>query len=154
VGSLFGALAFQVRGANNLLDLAHGHTPFDNASTQYTLGTPLLPATVVAPLIAAANAGVDRYSFDPSARNYLEHHFTPTGDLQIPVLTVHNIWDPGVPAFHEAALLEAVQAAGTTDNLVQRFWPAFGHCAIPPEVAVQSFLDLASWVSTGTKPAS
>jgi len=99
VGALFGALAFQVRGAGNLLELTHGHTPFDNSTTQCTLGTPLLPASVVSPLIAAANAGVARYSVDPAAQNYLQHHFTPSGDLQVPVLTVHNTWDrrAGVP---------------------------------------------------------
>jgi predicted esterase len=154
VGSLFGALAFQVRGAANLLELTHGHTPFDNSTTQYTLGAPVLPASVVSPLIAAANAGVARYSFDPPAQNYLQHHFTPTGDLQIPVLTVHNTWDPGVPAFHEAALLQAVQAAGATDLLLQRFVPSYGHCNIPAAFAVQAFTDLATWVATGNKPAS
>ncbi|MCI0433431.1 MAG: hypothetical protein L0271_07265, partial [Gemmatimonadetes bacterium] len=154
VGSLFGALAFHARGIENVLELTHGHLPFENATTQYALGTPVLPAQVVSPLIAAANAGVDRFAFDRSAENYLQHYFTPTGDLQIPVLTVHNTWDPAVPAFHEAALLEAVQAAGATDLLLQRFVPSFGHCNIPAAFAVQSFVDLATWVSTGNKPAS
>jgi hypothetical protein len=103
VGSLFGALTFHARGAGNVVDLTHGHTPFDNHATQYALGTPVLPAPAVSSLIAAANAGVARFTFDPSAENYLVHHFTPSGDLRIPVLTVHNTWDPIVPAFHEAA---------------------------------------------------
>ena len=154
LGSLFGALSFQVRGAGNLLELTHGHTPFDNSTTQYALGTPVLPAAVVGPLVAAANSGVARYSFDRSAENYLEHHFTPSGDLSIPVVTVHNTWDPGVPAFHESALLQAVQAAGATDMLVQRLIPSYGHCNIPAAVAAQSFLDLATWVSTGIKPTT
>lgn len=152
VGSLFGALLFHARGAGNLVDLTHGHTPFDNHDTRYALGTPVLPAPAVSPLIAAANAGVARFTFDPSAENYLEHHFTPSGDLRIPVLTVHNTWDPAVPAFHEAALLEAVQAAGATDLLLQRFVPSYGHCNIPADVFVQSFVDLATWVATGVKP--
>jgi pimeloyl-ACP methyl ester carboxylesterase len=67
LGSLFGALSFQVRGAGNLLELTHGHTPFDNSTTQYALGTPVLPAAVVGPLVAGANSGVARYSFDRSA---------------------------------------------------------------------------------------
>ncbi len=154
VGSLFGALSFQVRGAENLLDLTHGKLPFENAGTEYAVGTPLLPAPVVAQLLTAANAGVTRYSFDRAAENYLEHYFTPTGDLRIPVLTVHNTWDPAVPAFHEAVLLQKATAAGATDMLLQRLVPAFGHCAIPPELVVQSVTDLATWAATGTKPAS
>jgi hypothetical protein len=151
VGSLFGALSFHARGINNILELTHGHSPFDNGAP-YTLGAPVVPAAVVQPAIAAANAGVARYAFDPAAQNYLEQHFTPTGDLRVPVLTLHNTWDPGVPAFHEDSLFAAVQRAGAGDFLVQRRVPSFGHCNIPAALVVQSFAELASWAETGAKP--
>ncbi len=159
VGSLFGALSFHTRGINNVLELTNGHSPFDNSETVYALGTPVLmnPPQIIQVLggtIAAANTRVDRFSMDPSARNYLERHFTPSGDLRIPVLTVHNMWDPGVPAFHEARLAEAVTRAGATGNLLQRFVPSFGHCNISAPQAVQSFQDLVGWVSSGRKPTS
>jgi hypothetical protein len=59
-----------------------------------------------------------------------------------------------VPAFHEAALLQAAQAAGATGLLLQRFVPSFGHCSIPAAFVVQSFTDLATWVATGNRPAN
>jgi pimeloyl-ACP methyl ester carboxylesterase len=152
IGSLFGALSFHQRGIENILDLMNGHTPFDNTAG-YSLGTPLFGGAPA--MIADANNRITRYSFDRSAQNYLERHFTPTGDLRIPVLTVHNSWDPGVPAFHEAALLEAVERAGATANLYQRLIaPGAGHCSIPATVAVQRFQDLVGWVSSGQKPTT
>jgi pimeloyl-ACP methyl ester carboxylesterase len=155
VGSLFGPLSYQTRFANNLFELAHGHPTFDNSTTTYTLGaSPLLPAAVLQPVVNSLNATVERYAFDPAGRNFMERHFTPTGDLRVPVLTLHNTWDPGVPAFHETALLAKVTAAGATANLLQRYYLAYGHCAIPAPVQAQNFLDMVAWVTTGTKPAS
>ena len=155
VGSLYGPLSYQTRFANNLFDLAHGHPTFDNSTTTYALGaSPLLPPAVLQPVVNIVNGTVERYAMDPAGRNFMERHFTPTGDLRVPVLTLHNTWDPGVPAFHETALLAKVTAAGATANLLQRFYPAYGHCAIPAAVQVQNFLDMVAWVTTGTKPAS
>jgi predicted esterase len=154
VGSLFGALSFHARGINNVVELTHGFSPFDNATTVYALGAPILPAPVLQPLVNFANANVVRYEMDPAARQYLERHFTPTGDLRIPVLTLHNTWDPAVPLFHEAELLSRAQSAGATGNLLQRTVPSFGHCAIPAALAVQNFLDLVGWEASGVKPAA
>lgn len=151
VGSLFGAVSFHARGINNVVELVHGRTPFGNAGTTYTLsGTPLVPG--LAPAIAYANAAVGRYSIDRPAENYLDRHFTPTGRLAMPVLTVHNQWDPAVPAFHEDSLAARVSAAGASVNLVQRRLFSYGHCAIPAATVLQSFNDLAAWVSSGDRP--
>ena len=155
IGSLYGALGFHARGIANVLDLTHGHLPLDNENTVYSIGSaPLLPPAVLAPVFAQVNANVARFSMPRPAETYLEHNFTPTGDLRIPVLTVHNLWDPGVPAFHETAFLAKVTAAGATGNLLQRYVQSFGHCNIPPQTAIQGFLDLVGWVTTGVKPAA
>lgn len=154
VGSLYGPLAYQTHLINNVAALAHG-TPFDNSGTQYAAGpAPLLPPAQLNPAIALVNATVKRYTMPPNAVNYLERYFTPTGDLQIPVLTLHNVWDPGVPAFHETALLATVTAAGATGNLLQRFEQSYGHCNISAATAVQNFVDMVNWVTTGVKPAA
>jgi pimeloyl-ACP methyl ester carboxylesterase len=157
VGSLYGPLLYQTRFANNLLGLAHGHTTFDNATTAYVAGpSPLLPPATLQPILAFINASVERYEMDPAGRNFMEHNFTTTGDLRIPVLTLHNAWDPGVPAFHETALLQKATAAGATGNLLQRLYPGYGHCefgAYAASVQAQNFLDMVTWVTTGTKPA-
>ncbi len=159
VGSVAGALNFHSRGIANILDLTNGHSPFDNMGG-YTVGTPLLDAATLAVLIGAANAantGVPRVAFDPSAENYLARHYTPTGRLGIPVLTVHNAWDPGVPAFHQTKLLAAVEGAGATDKLVQwniRFRGSLRHCDINPGDAIPAFQALVTWVSSGQKPTN
>jgi pimeloyl-ACP methyl ester carboxylesterase len=157
VGSLFGALNFHSRFINNVVDVVHGKSPFGNVGTTYALGTPLpLPSPVagmVAGLVAQSDAAVARYTMDRSAANYLEHYFTPTGDLQVPVLTIHNTWDPGVPAFHETVLRDVVAAAGRSSNLLQRYLPpGTNHCSIPPSAAVKGFTDLVGWASTGSRP--
>lgn len=155
VGSLYGALSFHARGINNIVELVPGSSPFDNASTTYALSaTPWLPAALLAPAVAAANAAVTRYAADVQATNYLERHFTPTGALAMPVLAIHNTWDPAVPYFHETELLNRATAAGASGNLLQRRVNAFGHCAIPAADILQGFQDLVQWETSGTKPAN
>ena len=148
VGSLYAGLTFHARGIGNMLDLTNGQTPFDNDGTVYELGTPVLPQPYVdlalKPLIAASNTPVERVAFGEAAENYLTHNFTPTGDLRIPVITIHNSWDPVVPAFHETALDSIVEAAGRGDMLEQRYVQSYGHCAIPVTTMVQGFKDLAA----------
>ena len=80
----------------------------------------------------------------------------PTGDLEMPVITVHNLWDYLVPYFHEPAFQQIVQSAGATDMLLQRAVPDYGHCSNTAfrSAVLQSFTDLVTWVSTGAKPAS
>lgn len=162
-GSLTYALGWHARGVDNVMALTHGQIPFDNATTRYVLGTPLLPANVVSPLIAAADAGVERFSADRAGWNYLEHNFTPTGKLSFPVLTVHSVFDNGVPIFHEDSLLAFVTRAGATNFLLQRrieqpfaFDPPqlnYGHCKFPNQLVLDSFHDLVQWVTSGVKPA-
>lgn len=145
VGSLYGALSFHARGIEDVLDLTNGHSPFDNQAP-YTVGTAFLADA--AARIDAINETVARYTADRSAWNYLERHFTPTGQLRIPVLTLHNRFDPGVPAFHEVALRRAADAAGAGAMLRQEFArQPFGHCAISSAEAVAAFQQLRSWPS-------
>ncbi len=154
VGSLWAAVSFHARGINNILDLTHGKSPFDNATTTYTLGTPVgLPAPMLEQMIAATNDSVVRYSMTPASVNYLTHNFTPTGDLRIPLLTVHNTWDPAVPLMHEVELAKVVQAAGTSNMLLQRQVPLYGHCVVPAPIIAGAFNDLVGWATTGVKPA-
>jgi len=155
LGSLYGPLVFQLRAAENVKALTHGFSPFDNEETTYgASAAAVLPSPLLTPLLAGANAGVKRYVMPPAAEKYLSQNFTPTGDLRIPVLTVHNTWDPVVPdGIHEPRLLQLAGSMGATGNLLQRKYPAYGHCAIPASETLRGFHDLASWVTTGTKPS-
>jgi hypothetical protein len=87
---------------------------------------------------------------------WAEKNFTPPGDLKLPTITLHNMWDRLVPFFHEGIFAARVADAGATNLLVQRANPAwgYGHCAIPPAAQVQAVTDLATWVKTGVKPAN
>jgi predicted esterase len=160
VGSLIYALYYQLIGTQDVLDRTHGHSPYDNRSTEYALGTPAVPDPGLSPLIASmitgSNdriAGVKRYDMPPDAQNYLERNYVPTGNLKIPVLSVHNYFDPLVPFFHEPALAKAVADAGASSMLLQRGVGSYGHCTFPTPVVVGAFQDLVGWVTTGRKPA-
>jgi hypothetical protein len=158
VGSLITALYYQLIGTPDVLGRTHGHSPYDNRTTTYTMGTPAVPAAALIPIIqgmiAASNQGVTRYDITPDAQNYLERYYVPTGNLKIPVVSVHNFWDPLVPFFHEPAFANIVASAGASDMLLQRGVPNYGHCNFPTPLVVSSFQTLASWVTTGVKPAS
>src|SRR5205085_12395387 len=97
----------------DLLLRTHRHSPYHNRNTIYTVGPPALPfpqlESVIASMIAASNVAVTRYDITPDARNYLNKYYAPTGDLQIPVVSVHNLWDPLVPFLHEPALAQIAQ---------------------------------------------
>jgi hypothetical protein len=158
ITSLIVQLWYQLIGTPDVTERTHGHTPYDNSNVTYTLGTPVVPALapVLTNLIAGANAGVERFTSPPDAQNFLARYYVPTGDLEIPVITVHNLFDYLVPYFHEPAFAQIVQAAGASDMLLQRAVPDYGHCSNTAfrNVVVQSFQDLVTWVSTGEKPAS
>src|SRR3954471_6794683 len=154
VGSLVYALYYQAIGTADVVDRTHGHSPYDNRTVTYTIGTPVIALPGLAQLVAASNAGVARYDSPPDAQNYLERNYTPTGNLTIPVVSVHNLCDPLVPFFHEGVLNGAASAAGGSANLLQRAIPNWGHCNFSTPLVVSSLTSLAEWVRSGTKPTS
>jgi hypothetical protein len=158
VGSLVTALYYQLLGTPDVVDRTHGQSPYDNRETVYTMGTAVVPVPALAPviqgMIAGSNQRVARYDITPAAQNYLEKNYGPSGNLRIPVVSVHNLWDPLVPFFHEPALAQAAGAAGASSMLLQRAIPNYGHCNFPTPLVVSSFQTLTNWVSTGIKPAT
>jgi len=138
-------------GYPEVLSLTHGQPAFDNMTTQYTGALP--PAT-----LQLINASVQRYSASPAGLNYVEHNYTPTGDLRIPAMTLSTFRDPVAPGFHRSAYGAAVTAAGGSDWLVQRSVPGtgngYGHCTFTPQELVTAFFDLVFWAEYGVKPAS
>ncbi len=150
------AIKYNILALDDLLDHTHGHPFYDNSETDYTGALP-------APMLLALNGkiagvpGVDRFTATPDAINYLDKYYQPTGELRVPTLTLHTTNDPFVPRrLHEAQFLSAVSAAGASSLLVQRHvdTAVFGHCTFKTSDMVTAFNDLATWVRTGTKPAS
>jgi pimeloyl-ACP methyl ester carboxylesterase len=142
------ALVAHATYIDDAVDHTHGHFPLTNVGTTYTSGAPFM-----APLLPAINAGVARVSADPAGENLLNQNGETTGQLGIPMLTLHTRFDPTVPLATETIYQQKVQAAGRGDLLVQRTTGAFGHCAFTPQQIAQGVSDLAAWVEQGVKPA-
>jgi pimeloyl-ACP methyl ester carboxylesterase len=145
IAGLMNLVGFHVRFGSDLIERTHDRIPFDNSTVVYS--DPLYP-----PANAAINNYVERYTASPDALNYIRNYYTPTGNLKIPVLTVHTTRDPVVPIWHEDLLKAAATAAGSSDMLVQTKIPAFGHCNFTEQDTFTAFQKLIGWVEFGVKP--
>jgi pimeloyl-ACP methyl ester carboxylesterase len=95
-----------------------GGQPFDNSARVYAGSSN----------DAALNAGVQRHSADPAATAGLAR-FQTSGNLQIPVTTLHTTGDPIVPFDQSQLYGEKVSQAGKTSLLVHDTIDRHGHCA-------------------------
>jgi hypothetical protein len=64
---------------------------------------------------------VSRFSADPTARRDLSYDSDLTGQVTLPVLTLHGFDDPQVFVESEAVRRAALRGAGRDGNLVQTF---------------------------------
>jgi pimeloyl-ACP methyl ester carboxylesterase len=124
-----------------------GGNPFDNRNYLYGGSSPTSSATD-----NALNDGVHRFAADPHAREYLLHHYTPSGRLGKPMLALHTTYDPRVPTAQLISYGEQVAEAGFTDNLVQQFVKRDGHCTFSEEEVGHAFDELINWIHTGHRP--
>jgi len=129
----------------DLVPELHGKKYFDNRDVLYT---GLLPAHV----LAGINATVDRFAASPSALNYMEQYYEPSGNLEIPMIMLSTSRDPVVPGFHQESYLNRVAAAGRSDWLVQQTIDRYGHCNFTPAELATAFTDLVAWVEFGLEP--
>jgi hypothetical protein len=130
-------------------DMEHraGGNPFDNRNTIYS-GTNAANSFGDYEL----NDNVRRYIAQTKARAYLVRHYTPSGRLGRPMLALHTIYDPIVPAAQLALYGHQVQAAGFGDNLVQQYVHRDGHCNLTPDEIGDAFDELVAWTHGGTRP--
>jgi hypothetical protein len=111
------------------------------------------------PALSAAenlfNQSVQRVAADPQARrgNGIANVPPTTGDLRIPMLSLHTLGDLFVPFHMEQEYARRTAARGNAHNLVQRATRDYGHCAFTGPELVQTFVDLVAWVEGGVKPA-
>jgi hypothetical protein len=125
-----------------------GGNPFDNRNFIYTGSTPGSSAGDF-----ALNDGVHRYAADARARAYLYSHYTPSGHLTKPMLAVHTVYDPIIPASTLALYDHLVQGAGFGDNFVQQYVHREGHCNISSDEIGRAFDELIHWTHKGPRPA-
>jgi pimeloyl-ACP methyl ester carboxylesterase len=111
------------------------------------------PALSAAELVF--NDDVQRLAADPQARrvNGIANVTPTTGDLRIPMLTLHTLGDLFVPFLMEQVYAQRVAEHNASDLLVQRATRDYGHCAFTGPELVRTFVDLVAWVQGGVKPA-
>ncbi|WP_307168291.1 S9 family peptidase [Streptomyces sp. B3I7] len=100
----------------------------------------------------ALNAGVERFSADPTAVRDLSYDSDLTGKVDIPVLTMHAIDDPTAFVEHEAAYRATLQGAHRDQYLVQTFTDEHEHSQLSSSEYANSIVALDRWVRTGKKP--
>jgi len=146
VADILFALTFNAMDVftDDLKLVTHGRSFFDNTNVYYTGSGE----------DATLNAGVQRFAADPDAANMVENLYSPSGDLKIPVLTLHTRADPIVPLRHETALADLVATKGASGFLLTRVYEGNVHCGIPLASELAAFQDLATWARTGVKPQS
>lgn len=145
-----GDFLFGLGASNGTLPRQPGFA-LENTDVVYQFDTQ--PA--LSPAETLFNSMVQRVSADPQARrsNGLANVTPTTGDLRIPMLTLHTLGDLFVPFHMEQVYARRVAARGWSHNLVQRATRDYGHCAFTGPELVQTFSDLVKWVEGGVKPA-
>ena len=126
-----------------------GGNPFDNRNYLYTGTNPTVSTGDY-----ALNDGVHRYTADPRARDYLIRHYTPSGHVNRPMLALHTLYDPLIPATTLALYAHQVEMAGFGQNLVQQYVHRDGHCTFSSEEIGRSFDELVQWTHGGPAPTA
>lgn len=75
------------------------------------------------------------------------------GDLQVPLLTLHDTGDAVVPISEARAIRKSVDVAAKGDLLVQRTVQSATHCDFTPREMTDAFEALVGWVEDGRKPS-
>ena len=143
-------VGFGLRYTNDLVERVNGKTPYGNRDTQYEVN--VADPVTNAYLSGLLNAGVERFDGDRAAMNYYSRNYAPSGNIRIPMLTLHTTRDAAIPYGHEQLFATAVADAGRSDMLVQRPVDRWGHCAFTGAEMQTAFSDLVQWVQTGVKP--
>jgi pimeloyl-ACP methyl ester carboxylesterase len=103
---------------------------------------------------AVLNDEIYRGDAVPNARkpNGLANVPVISGNIPIPVLSMHTLGDLFVPFIMQQIYAERVAARGKSDLLVQRAIRDAGHCGFNTDEQVDAFSDLVSWVENGIRP--
>ena len=116
--------------------------PFNNANVRYQGSAD----------DAALNAGVLRYTADPSAVADLAKDSDPEGKINMPVLTLHAINDPTAFVELESAYRETLERAGNGHLLVQTFSNESEHSYLSDPQYPALFTALLDWIDRNDKP--
>lgn len=140
-------MGFSVRFNADLLSRTHGDIPYDNTNVIYSGSFD----------DAALNApgGIERFASQPDAVNFISKYYDPTGELKIPLLTVHTTLDPIAPIFNEQLYAQLAANAGASGLLVQQTVNRFDHCSFQLQEKLNAFDALTAWIANpNNKPAA
>lgn len=118
-----------------------GGNPFDNRDFAY-VGTGD---------DAFLNANIARHAGDAAAARYLSRWYTPNGRLQRPLLALHTLGDPLVPASFANDYALRTGANGARERFVAQTIDREGHCTMRADEIDAAFGDLLDWLD-GTRP--
>ena len=76
-----------------------------------------------------------------------------SGNISIPVISMHTLGDLFVPFVMQQIYAERVETQGKSDLLVQRAIRDAGHCGFTTSEQEEAFLDLVTWVEDSIRPA-
>jgi pimeloyl-ACP methyl ester carboxylesterase len=136
-----GILSYNVFATNEARDELGGQ-PFDNKDTWYAgsdddqaLNKP---------------GGVQRFAADGAALLEISRYYETTGQLKVPLVTMHTVGDPIVPYWHEARYSAKVLQGGSASKYfamppINRY----GHCAFTTQEAMDAFAALVGMVTAG-----
>jgi hypothetical protein len=102
---------------------------------------------------AALNQGVARFAADPQAVAEFASDGDATGELPVPVLTMHAIDDPTAFVELESYYRDRVAGAGRLDRLVQTFTRESEHSYLSSPEYAALLQALSGWIETGAKPS-
>ncbi len=128
-------------------DIVHkrlgGRNPFSNARVRYTGSDD----------DEALNRGVARFQADAGAAEEFARDGDMTGKVSLPILAMHAIDDPIIFVEQESAYKATLEAAGTSERLVQTFTREKEHSYLSTPEYAALLQALVSWVEENRKPS-
>lgn len=121
-----------------------GRNPFSNAHRTYQGSDDDV----------ALNAGIERFEAEPAAAAALAYDADLTGQIVVPVVTLHARYDPVAFIGHEAAYRQVVARAGRSELLTQVFTTEHEHSRLSAAEYVAVLEAMTAWLDTGQKPAA
>jgi para-nitrobenzyl esterase len=126
---------------------ATGTNMVGNGSTVYQLDDDLEPSEAE----IALNSGIRRVS-DPTY-DFEALMLGVSGEIDIPVLTLHTLGDLFVPFSMEQIWAGRIAEAGNADLFRARAIRSGNHCSFTVQEEVEAFMELVAWVGNGPVPA-
>ncbi len=129
--TILGVLWYNVFATNDLVARVGGN-PYDNTDKTYHGSAD----------DAYLNKNVRRIKADPEAVRKLREMYDTTGKLNVPVITMHTVADPIVPAWHERLYREKAFSQSPRGYYNNLFVLRYGHCNFTSDEVLDAFTKL------------